>query len=298
MPIELTERQRRLIDAVLILAVVALGFVVLGDVADVFYAFGDILLLFFLAWLLSFALLPLINFVTRVVPRLPQAGAVIIVYLAIVVLLLAIVIQASASLATSIGQFIEDAPAVRGPARRTCSRRSSRASPRSASAGRPREPGADDRREPPARGPSQLVGPLQSLAVASIGVFGNVLIARDPVDLHRRRPRGDHHLPVPARAAGFVAEARLLQTSVARSFGGFLRGQAIMGLVYRRVHGGREHRVRARVRRRSRPSRRACCMRSRSSGRSCRGCRRSSWRSCSTRRPRCPCDHDGRSAGS
>ena len=28
-----------------------------------FYAFGDILLLFFLAWLLSFALLPLINFV-------------------------------------------------------------------------------------------------------------------------------------------------------------------------------------------------------------------------------------------
>ena len=30
-----------------------------------FYAFGDILLLFFLAWLLSFALLPLINFVAR-----------------------------------------------------------------------------------------------------------------------------------------------------------------------------------------------------------------------------------------
>ena len=30
-----------------------------------FYAFGDILLLFFLAWLLSFALLPLINGVAR-----------------------------------------------------------------------------------------------------------------------------------------------------------------------------------------------------------------------------------------
>ena len=30
----------------------------------------------------------------------------------------------------------------------------------------------------------------------------------------------------------YAEEARLLQTSVSRSFGGFLRGQAIMGLVY------------------------------------------------------------------
>ena len=65
MPIELTERQRRLIDAALILAVIALGFVVLTDLAGVFYAFGDVLLLFFLAWLLSFALLPLISGVAR-----------------------------------------------------------------------------------------------------------------------------------------------------------------------------------------------------------------------------------------
>ena len=61
MPDGLTERQRRLIDAALVLAVIALGFVVLGFAASVFYAFGDVLLLFFLAWLLSFALLPLIN---------------------------------------------------------------------------------------------------------------------------------------------------------------------------------------------------------------------------------------------
>ena len=30
----------------------------------------------------------------------------------------------------------------------------------------------------------------------------------------------------------YAEEARLLQTSVARSFGGFLRGQALMGIVY------------------------------------------------------------------
>src|SRR5512144_2728854 len=109
MPFELTDRQRRLVDAVLVLAVVALGFIVVADLANVFYTFGDILLLFFLAWLLSFALLPLINLVARI-PRVPQAGAVIIVYLTIVIVLGAILIQASATLATSIGDFIKDAP--------------------------------------------------------------------------------------------------------------------------------------------------------------------------------------------
>src|SRR6188508_3847621 len=96
-PDVLTERQRRLLDAVLILGVVALAFIVIGFAGSVFYAFGDILLLFFLAWLLSFALLPLIRGVASIVPRMPQAGAVIIVYLAIVALLLAVVVQASAS---------------------------------------------------------------------------------------------------------------------------------------------------------------------------------------------------------
>src|SRR4051794_31567366 len=105
----LTQRQRRLLDAVLVLGVVALAFVVVGFAGSVFYAFGDILLLFFLAWLLSFALLPLINFVARA-PRVPPAGAVIIVYLTIVVLLLGILVQASATLVSSISQFIQSAP--------------------------------------------------------------------------------------------------------------------------------------------------------------------------------------------
>ena len=105
----LTERQRRLLDAVLILGVVALAFVVIGFAGSVFYAFGDILLLFFLAWLLSFALLPLIN-VRRPRPAARPAGAVIIVYLTIVVLLLGIVVQASATIYASINQFLKTAP--------------------------------------------------------------------------------------------------------------------------------------------------------------------------------------------
>src|SRR3954453_2013999 len=105
----LTERQRRLLDALLILGVVALGFIVIGYASSAFYAFGAIVLLFFLAWLLSFALLPLINFVARI-PRVAPAAAVIIVYLTMVVLLLGIIVQASATIYASISQFLNTAP--------------------------------------------------------------------------------------------------------------------------------------------------------------------------------------------
>ena len=145
----LTDRQRALIDAVLVLAVIALSFIVLGYVASVFYAFVDILLLFFLAWLLSFALLPLINGLTRLIPRLTQAGAVIVVYLAIVVVLLAILVQASAALASSINQFILDAPNLEDQLTNFLTQLQD-ATRRARVPGRPRGAGPADRRQPAA----------------------------------------------------------------------------------------------------------------------------------------------------
>ena len=70
------------------------------------------------------------------------------------------------------------------------------------------------------------------MAVASIGVFGSILILvilsiyiavdRDEIVafLYRLVP------------PGYVTEARLLQTSTSKSFGGFLRGQVVMGLFF------------------------------------------------------------------
>jgi predicted PurR-regulated permease PerM len=230
MPVELTERQRQLLDVVLVLAVVTLGFVVLGYVATVFYAFGDILLLFFLAWLLSFSLLPLINGVARFIPRLPSAVSVIVVYVTIVVALLAAVVQVSASLATSIGQFIRDAPQLQDQLRNVLAEIQGRLA------------GVGFQVDLVSQAPvivsnlqqwaGELVGPLQSLAFASIGVFGNILILvilsvyiavdRDAILAFLFR------LVPPALAP----EAHLLQVSVSRSFGGFLRGQVIMGVVF------------------------------------------------------------------
>ena len=77
-----------------------------------------------------------------------------------------------------------------------------------------------------------LVEPLQQIAVASLGAIGTMLIVfflsiymvvdRDEIVSFLFR------LVPPA----YAEEALLLQTSVSRSFGGFLRGQALMGLVY------------------------------------------------------------------
>src|SRR5215213_1783405 len=227
MPFELTDRQRRLLDAVLILAVVALAFIVVGDLANVFYSFGDIFLLFFLAWLLSFALLPLINLVARI-PRVPQAGAVIIVYLTIVVVLLGVLVQASATLATSIGEFIQDAPRFEDQLLNVVAEVQARLE------------GLGFQVDLVSQVPEivrnlqewavELVGPLQSLAFASIGVLGNVLILvilSIYIAVDREAITAFLYRLVPP---GFVTEARLLQTSVSKSFGGFIRGQGIMGL--------------------------------------------------------------------
>ncbi|HEY4190518.1 MAG TPA: AI-2E family transporter [Candidatus Limnocylindrales bacterium] len=230
MPDGLTERQRWLIDAALVLAVIALGFIVLGYAANVFYAFGDVLLLFFLAWLLSFALLPLINGVARLVPRLNQAGAVIVVYLAIVGLLLAILVQASATLATSINQFIQDAPNLEDQLTNFLTQLQDRLA------------GLGFQVDLVGQAPqivtnlqhwaSELVGPLQSVAFASIGVFGNILILvilSIYIAVDRSEIVAFLYRLVPP---GYVTEARLLQTSVSKSFGGFLRGQVLLGLFF------------------------------------------------------------------
>jgi len=230
MPIELTERQRRLIDAVLILAVIALGFVVARDVAGVIAYFSDIVLLFFLAWLLSFALLPVINGVARLVPRAPRYLSVIIVYLAIVGVLLAVVIQVSSSLAASIGQIIADTPELQVALTDIAAELERRLAQLGFEVDLVSQvPQVIANLE---RWALELVGPLQSLAFASLGVIGNILILvilSIYIAIDRAAITAFLFRLVPPVLA---SEARLLNTSVSKSFGGFLRGQLIMGALF------------------------------------------------------------------
>ena len=224
-------RERRLITAILVLGTVVLFFTAVSLAAAAIGFFGDTLLTFFLAWLLAFIISPIVTRIVALIPRLPRVLATVLVYSAIVVILVFIVLVVAQALTNSISQFIASLPQIRGDIGTIVT---------------------------PLQGwltgiglgqvdlaaqslaildnldviAAQLIVPLQSIAVASVGAIGTMLIVfilsiymvidRDAILAFIFR------LVPPS----YAEEARLLQTSVARSFGGFLRGQALMGIVY------------------------------------------------------------------
>jgi predicted PurR-regulated permease PerM len=228
------DRQRRWLTAVLVLGTLVLALVLIALLSSIFFAFGDIILVFFLAWLLAFILSPLVGGLTRVVPVLPRVGAVVLVYAALAALIVLIVVLIAGALTTSIADFIESVPTLRQDL------------PTIVKPWQDRLDGLGLNQidlvaqatiflDNLATYAAQLAGPVQQLAVASLGAVGNLLIVvilslymvvdRDAIMSFLFRV-------VPPT---WKEEARLLESSVARSFGGFLRGQAILGVVYAAV---------------------------------------------------------------
>ncbi len=224
-------RMRRWVDALLVLGTVVLFFVAIGQVAGAIFYFGDILLAFFLAWLLAFIISPLVTRIAGSIPGLPRVIATVVVYTVIVLVLGFIGILVAQALATSISQLVaslptirEDAPTIVAPFQGWLDSIGLGQIDLSAQL-----LGVLDNLDDVA---GALITPLQSIAVASVAAVGTMLIVfllsiymvvdRDPIMAFLLR------LVPPA----YADEAHLLQESVARSFGGFLRGQALMGIVY------------------------------------------------------------------
>jgi predicted PurR-regulated permease PerM len=229
-----TDRQRRWLSAVLVLGTLVLAIVLLSLVGSIFFAFGDIVLVFFLAWLLAFILSPGVNGLTRLVPFLPRIGAVVLVYALLVGAIILAVVLVAGAVASSISDFVNSVPTLRQDL------------PTLLAPWQGRLNGlglnqidlvaqATSFLDNLANYAVALAGPVQQLAVASLGAMGNVLIVLI-LSLYMVVDRDDilsflFRLVPPA----YKEEARLLETSVARSFGGFLRGQAILGVVYAAV---------------------------------------------------------------
>ncbi len=234
MSFELTSRERRWLDAVLVLAAIALFFVVLGFLANLLTAFGDLILIFFLAWLLAFIISPVANRLRDTVPYLSRAGAVFVVYAVIFSGLVVLVVLVATALAGSITDFVanvptlrQDLPGILQPWQQRLDTLGFGQVDLVAS--------ATDVLDNANRYAAQLAAPLQQLAVASLGAIGNVLLILI-LSLYRvadrdRLVRSIFRM-VPRQ---YKEETQLLEESVARSFGGFLRGQAIGGVVYAAV---------------------------------------------------------------
>lgn len=234
MAMVLTPQQRRWVDALLILATIAVGFIVLGFIGDVFFFFGDTILIFFLAWLLAFILSPIATRLSNAIPFLPRIAAVIGVYAVLLGGLVFLVVLSAGALTTSIYDFAARVPTLQTQMPEIVAPWQRRLNALGLTQVDLAEQGriflanlsgyAED-----------LAGPLQQLAVASLSALGSlvlVLILSLYIVIDRDRVLSFMFRVVPR---GFKDEARLLERSVSRSFGGFLRGQALMGLVYAAV---------------------------------------------------------------
>jgi len=229
MPI--TRRQARLVDILLILATVGLGIVVIGMLGRIFFDFGDVILEFFLAWLIAFILSPIVRWIINHIPGLPRVVAVVIVYLVLFTGMLAVIVFIAQTLATGIAELIDylpqltrDLPHILAPLQSRLDQfgfgqvdlvvtaEQLLAYVRESAAG--------------------LVGPLQSIAVASVGAIGTTLIVvilsvYILIDQERIQAFLNRLVPPYRRD-----DARLLEQAVSRSFGGFLRGQVAIGFAY------------------------------------------------------------------
>jgi predicted PurR-regulated permease PerM len=229
----LSERQRRWLTAFLVTGTTAFALVIISYAATTWNFFGDVIFTFFLAWLLAFILTPPVTAIMRAIPGLPRIVAVVVVYTVLTLVLFVLVLVIADNLVRSVTDFIGSLPDLRE-----------------------KLPGILKPWETWLQGlgfqvqlvdqansflnslgetATSLLGPLQALAVASLGVLGNLLIVfflsvfividKDAILSFTLRL-------VPPR---YADEARLLETSISRSFGGFLRGQAVIGLVYAAV---------------------------------------------------------------
>jgi predicted PurR-regulated permease PerM len=226
---QLTPRERRWFDAILVLAALALAAVVVGFVGGIFAIFGDLIMVFFLAWLLAFMLGPVIDRVYRI-PYITRAGAVLVVYFLIFGGLVTVTLVVAAALVSSITDFIANLPQLRANLPAILEPWQ----------GRLNDIGLQVNLQAQAtvfldnlsQYAVQLAVPLQQLAVASLGAIGNLLLVV-VLSLYmvadRDRLVAFMFWLVPS---GYKAEAEVLEEAVARSFGGFIRGQVVTGLVF------------------------------------------------------------------
>jgi predicted PurR-regulated permease PerM len=225
----LIEREGRWIRALLILATLTVGLVFIGLAADVIVYFSDIILIVVMAWVFAFVLNPVVDGVGRVAPKVPRLVPVVAVYLLLFVVLAGLGLVIATQLANSIIDFTDELPTLQERVPEIVAPWQQRLE----------EVGLqvdlvvvlDQGLQELANSSGQFVGPLQDVAFASLGVLGNLLFMIFLslfIVVDKENLLGFVNRVTPPQ---WAPEMRLFQTSVASSFGGFMRGQAIQALV-------------------------------------------------------------------
>ncbi|MFV2064661.1 MAG: AI-2E family transporter [Chloroflexota bacterium] len=226
----LVESEGRWIRALLILATLTVALVFTGLAANVVLYFSDIILILVMAWVFAFVLSPLVELINRVLPAAPRTLIVVTLYATLFLLLGAIVLVIATELAASIVSFTEELPTIQERLPEILAPWQDRLA----------ELGlqvdlvlvSNQALQEIASSSGQFLGPLQELALASLGTLGNLIFMIFLslfIVIDKDRLLSFFNQITPPR---FAEEMRLFQTSVAASFGGFIRGQGIQGLIY------------------------------------------------------------------
>lgn len=225
----LIEREGRWIRALLILATLTVGLVFIGLAADVIVFFSDIILIVVMAWVFAFVLNPVVDGFGRLAPKVPRIVPVVVVYGLLFVILAGLGLIIATQLANSIIDFTDELPSLRERVPEIVEPWQQQLA----------ELGLqvdlvvvlDQGLQELANSSGQFVGPLQDVAFASLGVLGNLvfmIFLSLFIVVDKENLLGFVNRITPPQ---YATETRLFQTSVASSFGGFMRGQAIQALV-------------------------------------------------------------------
>lgn len=226
----LIETEGRWIRALLVLGTLTVGLVFVGLAADVILYFSDIILILVMAWVFAFLVSPLVGGIKRVLPSAPRTLVVVTVYALLFLVLAVLGLVIATQLASSIVAFTDELPTLQErlpeivePWQQQLEELGFQVD---------LELVAREALQEIAASSGQFVGPLQDIAFASLGMLGNLMFMIFLslfIVIDKDRLLGFVNQITPPRFAG---EVRLFQTSVAASFGGFIRGQAIQGAVY------------------------------------------------------------------
>jgi predicted PurR-regulated permease PerM len=227
--VNLSKRERQLLTTLVVLLIILATFQLLAYVTEALSRVADVVIIFVAAWAVSYLLSPL---VTRIDQRtvLNRALSVVVVYIGIAIVLAGTLALAVPGLVAQLNDLIVRAPEYGDRAAREVVALQQRLE----GAGLPVSV-TDLYGQVPAR-LSQIAGSIAADALGFVSAMANVLFNATLVliiafimliDGDQLWQRFIHALSPELRS-----EAELLRQSADRSFGGFIRGSLLLGLIY------------------------------------------------------------------
>ena len=228
-PVNLSTRERQLVTTLVVLLIILAVFEILAQLTEALLRVADVVIIFIAAWALSYLLSPL---VTRIDQRtvLNRALSVVVVYIGIAIVLVGTLALAVPGLVSQLNDLIVRAPEYGDRAAREVIALQQRLE----GSGLPVSV-TELYSQVPAK-VSQIAGSIATDALGFVSATATVLFNATLVliiafimlidgDQLWRRFTG-------VLSPELRSEAELLRQSADRSFGGFIRGSLILGLIY------------------------------------------------------------------